>query len=436
VKAFTVQDGEKADLPPAPEKARHVFEGWYADSELTEPFRFDDPILRNVTLYAKWTPLFYLVSFESNGGSAVEAAEVIPGETVLAPETERAHYTIEGWYADSELTVPFLFDEPVYGDTTLYAKWTGLFLVSFESNGGSAVEAAEVIPGETVAATASVVKEGYIFAGWYADSALTEAFDFGKPVEGDVVVYAKWSDAFEIVEAVSAYLSGGTVAESGTENDPVKLKVRINFAGSAWGNFSNALSSSGKYFALDLSESRGIGGFNSNITDVVLPDDVTSINKGHSYNGGSLRSIRGANVLTIGEYAFANSGVAKLDFPELREIKSAAFQRSAVVDLRIPKIETIDYGAFTYNNNKDLLLTLGATPPKVGNHLFLSGYETVNKTITLKLPVDEVFNLTLGLSGYNADWQRAFKYAGNLNGFSSANVLNHADGILIKFATY
>ena len=36
----------------------------------------------------------------------------------------------------------------------------------------------------------------YAFAGWYADEALTEAYDMSKPVRSDLTLYAKWNSSY------------------------------------------------------------------------------------------------------------------------------------------------------------------------------------------------------------------------------------------------
>lgn len=64
--------------------------------------------------------------------------------------------------------------------------------VSFDSAGGSAVDAQEVEDGTCVQQPASPVKDGYTFAGWYADEALTSEFDFAAPITADTTIYAKW----------------------------------------------------------------------------------------------------------------------------------------------------------------------------------------------------------------------------------------------------
>ena len=52
----------------------------------------------------------------------------------------------------------------------------------------------EVLKGSKVSKPEDPVREGYTFAGWYADEALTEAYDFGSPVNEDTVLYAKWTE--------------------------------------------------------------------------------------------------------------------------------------------------------------------------------------------------------------------------------------------------
>ena len=65
--------------------------------------------------------------------------------------------------------------------------------VSFESNGGTELETYLIKQGKTIAKPEDPTRAGYVFAGWYADSALTQAFDFSVAPQDDVVLYAKWT---------------------------------------------------------------------------------------------------------------------------------------------------------------------------------------------------------------------------------------------------
>ncbi|MBP5601848.1 MAG: InlB B-repeat-containing protein [Treponema sp.] len=75
-------------------------------------------------------PKIYTVSFETNGGTAVDAQKIKSGKTVSKPvdptknATETKTFTFEGWYLDSELTEIFDFATKITKNIMLYAKWT------------------------------------------------------------------------------------------------------------------------------------------------------------------------------------------------------------------------------------------------------------------------------------------------------------------------
>ena len=66
--------------------------------------------------------------------------------------------------------------------------------VTFDSNDGSAVAAQKVEYNTPVAEPTAPTKDGYVFAGWYTDKALTQKYDFSKPVIDDMTLYAKWEE--------------------------------------------------------------------------------------------------------------------------------------------------------------------------------------------------------------------------------------------------
>lgn len=66
--------------------------------------------------------------------------------------------------------------------------------VSFESNGGSAVDSQTVDDGGLVSEPAAPTKAGHGFAGWYADAALSDTWDFTTDaVTGAMTLYANWT---------------------------------------------------------------------------------------------------------------------------------------------------------------------------------------------------------------------------------------------------
>ena len=87
--------------------------------------------------FSKLTGL-YQVSFETNGGSAVNPVRTSLISSV--PFTEKTDETFAGWYTDSSFTGNSIqFPLKITEDRTLYAKWLSNFTVTFETNGGSAI---------------------------------------------------------------------------------------------------------------------------------------------------------------------------------------------------------------------------------------------------------------------------------------------------------
>ena len=67
------------------------------------------------------------------------------------------------------------------------------YTLSFDSMGGSAVEAQSVIHGSKASEPVSPVKADFWFGGWYKDKTCSEAFDFANtPITADTILYARW----------------------------------------------------------------------------------------------------------------------------------------------------------------------------------------------------------------------------------------------------
>lgn len=187
-------------LPEAPTKAGYDFAGWYKDEALSS--KFDGTgIVGNITVYAKWEQIKYDVTFEPNGGTAVTYQKLALGEKVAKPANPtKADFTFTGWYKEAECKTLWNFEvDTVNGVMSLYAGWKAntptppaTYTISFESNGGTAVEAIKTTTG-AITLPKAPIKTGYDFAGWFTDKALTKAFD-GKNVTASAIVYAKWEE--------------------------------------------------------------------------------------------------------------------------------------------------------------------------------------------------------------------------------------------------
>ena len=108
------------------------------------------------------------------------------------------------------------------------------YTVTFNSNGGSSVASAEVAKDATVTAPAAPTKAGCIFDGWYADSALTDAWDFAADkVTKDVTLYAKWISAASVEASADSALAAApaeiTVSASMSNNGGTPNENEMTF---------------------------------------------------------------------------------------------------------------------------------------------------------------------------------------------------------------
>ena len=184
---ITAKYGTSVTLP-TPTKDHYVFKGWLS-GELLLPLDKDFPVDGNVTLKASWEPEVYNVTFDADGGSAVDAQQVEYNTKATKPaDPTKVGYTFKGWFNGEK---EYDFTAPVTGDLSLKAKWEIItYNVMFDRNNGTAsVSNVTVEHGKTVAAPTDVERTGYTFLGWYNGE---DKYNFNTPVTGDLSLTAKW----------------------------------------------------------------------------------------------------------------------------------------------------------------------------------------------------------------------------------------------------
>jgi len=124
--------------------------------------------------------------------------------------------------------------------------------VTFDYNDDSlAAESHDIPKTMLIAEPAKPAKASYIFDGWYSDEALTEKYDFSKPVLGDLTLYAKWTKKAALQKAANPLSVKGKTAKvkySKLRKKAQKLKVGkvMTFKNKGKGTLSYSLSSAKK----------------------------------------------------------------------------------------------------------------------------------------------------------------------------------------------
>jgi uncharacterized repeat protein (TIGR02543 family) len=118
------------------ERTGYTFGGWtsapngsgtaYANSA-------EYPFNVSTTLYAKWNPLSYTISYDSQGGSSVSDGIYATGSTITLPTAPtRSGFDFAGWFASSTggTALGNSYSPSGTGNITLYAQWTAVSLTA------------------------------------------------------------------------------------------------------------------------------------------------------------------------------------------------------------------------------------------------------------------------------------------------------------------
>lgn len=273
VASITQDYGTSVTAPANPTRAGYTFDTWCSDTGLEAPYTFSTMPSGGITLYAKWTVNQYTITFNSNGGSSVDPITQNYLTYVSAPTPpSKSNYTFAGWFSDEGLTTAYTFNTMPLDGITLNAKWVvNQYTITFDSFGGTIVNAITQAYGSSVTAPTPPTRTGYGFDGWYSDSELTTPYAFTTMPAGGITLYAKWValTPHDIIYAANDSESGTapTDATSYTMGATVTTMSNTGFLykeGYGFSEWNTAPDGSGEGYPV------GSGSFIMGIEDVTL----------------------------------------------------------------------------------------------------------------------------------------------------------------------
>ena len=192
-----------------PYKAGYTFTGYFASQEKAD-----------VTVYAGFEEIVATVVAIVYMSDDVQFETQIVEDGVTAPTSRipgKAGFRFTGWYADEACTELFDFDAYFAQDEkTSVIVYAGFEVIIYYVDGN--VAHTQNVTAQTSASDADEPdKAGFVFAGWYADAACTELFDFdayfASSRRNTVSVYAGFD---EIADVLLHYSVDGAVAHTQT----------------------------------------------------------------------------------------------------------------------------------------------------------------------------------------------------------------------------
>ncbi|WP_313119826.1 leucine-rich repeat protein [Proteiniclasticum ruminis] len=229
-----LRPGEYPKEPIIEQREGYRFDGWYADPTFTDVFNFDEILSDSGMIYALWTPLVYQVTFDTTGGKPIAPELYEYMSLIKIPENpEKIGHTLHYWsYGDSFRNQWNFKEDRVTSNITLIAYWlANSYTVSFETNGGDAMNSITTSFGSRLNSPNTPKKAGVQFDGWYVDRDFTQEWNFEEDlVEEDMILYAKWAPLPPSVKyrthvqnvGWQNYVSDGN--KSGTEGQSLRLE--------------------------------------------------------------------------------------------------------------------------------------------------------------------------------------------------------------------
>ncbi len=199
VDSVEVDHGATIGTAPVTVKEGYTFGGWYLDNDKWDFEHY--AITKNMTLKAKWIKN-HTVSFDSNGGTAVDSTIVVDGTKAIAPNDPiKEDSDFLGWFIGD---VKWNFAEnAVTEDITLTAKWHDNYTVKFNPDGSNYIPHQKIKAGETVVKPTDPIRHGFEFAGWFVSDEngvflSDKAWDFTTPVNESFTLKAKWTPIYTV----------------------------------------------------------------------------------------------------------------------------------------------------------------------------------------------------------------------------------------------
>ena len=231
-----------SDVASNPTKNYYDFRGWYIDSECTTEAK-GQTIFCSTTLYAKWDPNTYTITFEARYEGCETSGSFNPGQGSFDTENgyyymqlsyESENYTLRdasdgdlvflGWYTDEAFTtaIQIISKYTVTGDMTLYARFlpagTTVYTIKYDLRDSDNAPNGLSLPATTVLSTQTGsytphnyandynnnAEKSYYFLGWYTNADRTVPYTNWTSLTNtnentnEFTLYAKWDKKLEL----------------------------------------------------------------------------------------------------------------------------------------------------------------------------------------------------------------------------------------------
>lgn len=173
-----------------------TFHGWARDGV---PFTSTTQLVGDTTLVAVWHMDEFDVTFHPENGEDNIVTHIVYGSSPAEPTAPtRTDYLFKGWFTSpiDGTGAEFVFPTYLYGPTDIYARWIKAnYTVTFDSAGGTAVDAQTVNYMGIATEPTAPTKADYVFGWWMLGG---YRYNFSQPINRDITLVAKWLETYTI----------------------------------------------------------------------------------------------------------------------------------------------------------------------------------------------------------------------------------------------
>jgi len=336
---------------PTPTRTGYYFDGWYSAAVGGSRISEDTVFTSGRTIYARWLPIYYTVSYDSQTNSDIsyDKVSVQHGYTLeKMPTPSQSGYSFQGWYTDPTGGMKVTEQTEITSAMTLYAHWTAnLVTVSFNANGGSvSISKKTVTYKQTYGELPIPARSGYTFTGWMYDGGV----DYSRRINSDSIVesyyghtlIAQWKETVYKVNGGNIYFDNTTGTITGADSSIISADIPETIDGVTV-------------------RAIGDGAFwdCSKMTNISLPNTLKTIGKEAFRRCSQLTAIDfPASLTTIGEGAFREcANLIKITIPaSVTQIGDQAFY-----DCRFLNSVSVNENNNTYSSVDGVLMNKGKT---------------------------------------------------------------------------
>ncbi len=422
--SIEVVHGEAIGTLPEPERNGYTFQRWTVMGNIeVQPSM---TVTEDIVCTAQWQANEYTVEFDAQEGSVSPESKTVTFDSAYGtlPTPNRSGFSFKGWFTEVmgggvQVTAATIVNKTE--DHTLYAYWevveTGYCSVTFDANGGTCSETSRQVAEGTKIGTFPAVspRTGYYFMGW--KDSFGNDVDANTVVTEDITCVAQWQAKSYTVQFNANGGSVSTTSKSVTYDSaygelPTPTLADNTFAG--WYTTSDGGDKVTKDTIVQITATQTLYAHWFSSTATTWTDTSTGTtwyyrmmpegNGVEIYNGGSCavspvpvgnldipKTINGYPVVSIGEAALSGCpAMTGVTIPlSVTSIGDWAFANSGLTDMTIPSlVKTVGTGAFSGCSNLKYL-GVGSSVEEVGEFAFkdctsllsIAYYESPFKTV-------------------------------------------------------